>query len=115
MCSLEPAGYLFGRPIQSELSRHCRSQPRIVRQLTTLQTTRPGPGLLISQGRSVSMIATIATGAIGLVGQLLACLGFAVMVLAPGIKTGPAVGPAKAAALTCCGSALAPLVRARRF
>ena len=59
MCSLQPAGDLLGRPIQSELARHGLSQPRTVCQLTTLRTARSDPGLFISQRRSVLIIAAV--------------------------------------------------------
>jgi hypothetical protein len=60
MRSLQPTGYLLGRPIQSELPRYGLSQPRIVRQFTTFWTTKSRPGILIRKRRSVAIMAARA-------------------------------------------------------
>src|ERR1700694_1341271 len=60
MGSLKPAGYLLGRPIQSDLPRHSLPQPLIARQLTAFRTTGSYPGILVSQRRSVSIISTLS-------------------------------------------------------
>src|SRR5438128_12222597 len=58
--SLQPAGDLLGRPIQSEPFRNGPPEPRIGRQFTTFRTTSAVPGLLIGRRRAVTIIAAIA-------------------------------------------------------
>src|ERR1700693_4269754 len=60
MRSLQPTGYLLGRPFQSELPCHGLPKPRIGRQLTTFWTTSARPGILVRKCRSGAIIAAIA-------------------------------------------------------
>jgi hypothetical protein len=73
MRSLQPAGDLLGRPIQSELFRNAPPQPRIARQFTTFRTTSAVPGLRIGRRRAVTIIAAIAAETDG---RLPSVLGF---------------------------------------
>ena len=59
MGSVQPAGYLLGRPISSQLAGHRLSQPGISRQLTAFRAAGSFPGILVSQRRSVAVVASI--------------------------------------------------------